>query len=559
MMDSGLTGGGGAKVSAAAEPRGALHGGADYAARLCNISKVYPGTARRVNDRINLELKRAEILCLAGENGAGKTTLMKILCGVEQPSEGEIFIRGRQVKIANPLAANRLGIGMVYQHVMLFPDLTVAQNVVMGVEPRVWGIFYDHRKALNQVNAFIKAHHFALEGNTRVNGLTVGQKQQVEILKLLYRDVDILVLDEPTAALTRQETVSLFKTLRALKAAGKSIILITHKLPEIGEIADRVAVMRQGALAGLRETAGIDIKTISRMMIGPETVTDAAVWELLDAGARKPAAVHGTVDTGAQKAAGADKGPGEVLRFDNVTVRRQGQKQPLLDRLSFTVRGGEILGFAGVGGNGLGVLEALLGGFLHPASGAIYHRGKDISRFRASGLRREGLAYVPADRLRVGTAPGATVEENLILNRRREFAPRFFFDQKAARGFTQNLIRRFNISGSWNQTLGTLSGGNIQKLILAREIDQFRDYIVFSEPAWGLDMMAAAAVYREIRRLRDRGAAVLLISTNLDEILFLADRIIVLYRGSAAAELRDTGGIPDIKEKIGAYMLGGTA
>ncbi|MDR2135371.1 MAG: ATP-binding cassette domain-containing protein [Treponema sp.] len=515
---------------------------AEYAVRLCNISKVYPGTARRVNDRISLELKRAEILCLAGENGAGKTTLMKILCGVEQPAEGEIFIRGKQVRIANPLAAIRMGIGMVYQHFMLFPDLTVAQNVVMGIEPRIAGIFYDHRKALEQVNAFIEAHRFAIGGGTRVSDLTVGQKQQVEILKLLYRDVDILILDEPTAVLTRQETVSLFKTLRALKAAGKSIILITHKLPEIGEISDRVAVMRQGALAGLRETAAVDITTISRMMIGAENAPDAGAAQETPGG--PPGELRGELGGELR---------GEVLRFDDVTVRRRGQKQPLLDHLSFTVRGGEILGFAGVGGNGLGVLEALLGGFLHPASGAIYHRGKDISRFRISDLRREGLAYVPADRLRVGTAPGATVEENLIMNRRREFG------KKALRGFTQDLIRRFNISGSWNQTLGTLSGGNIQKLVLAREIDQFRDYIVFSEPAWGLDITAGAAVYREIRRLRDLGAAVLLISANLDEILALADRIIVLYRGAAAAELRDTGGIPDIKERIGAYMLGGTA
>jgi simple sugar transport system ATP-binding protein len=514
-----------------------LRGGARPAVRLRNITKIYPGTTRRVNDRVNLELRWAELLCLAGENGAGKTTLMKILCGVEQPTEGEIFIRGEQVKIANPLAANRLGIGMVYQHFMLFPELTVAQNVVMGIEPRRWGIFYDHRKALDRVNAFIDTHCFAIGGDKRVKDLTVGQKQQVEILKLLYRDVDILIFDEPTAVLTRQETVSLFKTLRTLKAAGKSIVLITHKLPEIEELSDRVAVMRRGALVELRDTAGIDVKAISRMMIG-EDGDDAP-------------------DSGETVSAGGTAGAEEVLRFDNVTVRRRGQKQLLLDHLSFTVHRGEILGFAGVGGNGLGVLEALLGGFLPLDSGTICHLGKDISRLRSAGLRRDGLAYVPADRLRVGSAPGASVEENLILNRRREFAPRFFFDRKAARRFTLDLIRRFNISGGGNQGLGTLSGGNIQKLILAREIDQFRDYIVFSEPAWGLDIMAGAAVYREIRRLRNQGAAVLLISTNLEEILSLADRIIVLYRGSAAAELRDIGGIPDIKEKIGAYMLGG--
>jgi simple sugar transport system ATP-binding protein len=515
--------------------------GPEYAVRLHNITKVYPGAVRRVNDRISLELKPAEILCLAGENGAGKTTLMKILCGVEQPTEGEIFIRGKQVKIANPLAASRLGIGMVYQHFMLFPELTAAQNVVMGIEPGKWGIFYDHRKALDQVNAFIGAHRFAIEGDKRVRDLTVGQKQQVEILKLLYRNVDILILDEPTAVLTRQETVSLFNTLRTLKAAGKSIILITHKLLEIGEISDRAAVMRQGTLVELPESAGIDVKTISRMMLG-------------GAGGEDAPAGRETAQPGGGPATAAAE---EILRFDNVTARRRGQKQPLLDRLSFTVHRGEILGFTGVGGNGLGVLEALLGGFLPLDSGAIYHRGKDISRYRIRDLRREGLAYVPADRLRVGSAPGASVEENLILNRRREFAPRFLFNKKAVRRFARDLIRRFNISGSGKQTLGTLSGGNIQKLILAREIDQFRDYIVFSEPAWGLDIMAGAAVYREIRKLRDTGAAVVLISTDLEEILSLADRIIVLYRGSAAAELRDTGSIPDIKEKIGAYMLGG--
>jgi simple sugar transport system ATP-binding protein len=539
---------------------------------LRNITKTYPGAARRVNDRISLDLGRAEILCLAGENGAGKTTLMKILYGVEQPAEGEILVRGERVTIPSPLAANRLGIGMVYQHFMLFPELTVAQNVVMGIEPRRWGIFYDQRKARDSVNAIIGAHHFSLEADKPVGDLTVGQKQQVEILKLLYRDADILILDEPTAVLTRQETLSLFRTLRALKGAGKSIILITHKLPEIAELADRVAVMRRGVLAGLREAGEIDERAISRLMISGGGEDSPAAGEGAVDGAAPdtaPGVTSGAApDTTPGATSGAAPGPGgpagkpvgePVLRFDQVTVRRRGQKQLLLDRLSFTAREGEILGFAGVGGNGLGVLEALLGGFLPLASGAVYHRGRDISRHRCKDLRREGLAYVPADRLRVGSAPGATVGENLILNRRREFAPRFFLDTRGARRFAADLIGRFRISGGEDQILGTLSGGNIQKLILAREIDQFRDYIVFSEPSWGLDITAAAAVYREIRRLRDRGAAVLLISTNLEEILSLADRIIVLYRGAAAAELRDTGNIPDIKERIGAYMLGAPA
>jgi simple sugar transport system ATP-binding protein len=520
-----------------------------HVVELRDISKIYPGATRRVNDHVSLGLRQGEILCLAGENGAGKTTLMKILYGVEQPTEGEIIVRGKQVKIPNPLAANRLGIGMVYQHFMLFPELTVAQNVVMGIEPRRWGIFSDHRKAQAAVDEVIRSHYFSIEVDRPVKDLTVGQMQQVEILKLLYRDVDVLILDEPTAVLTRQETVSLFKTLRTLTAAGKSIILITHKLPEIKEISSRVAVMRHGGIADLRETAEIDEQSIARMMIGSTADEETA----LAVGVVSPILAMPNLATPEL----ATSVP--VLQLDKVTVKRRGQKRLLLDKLSFTVHEGEILGFAGVGGNGLGVLEALLGGFLPLVSGTIRHRGKDISHYHSRALRQGGLAYVPADRLRVGSAPGATVTENLILNRRREFTPRFFFDKKAINRFTADLIHRFDIAGDENQLVGTLSGGNIQKLILAREIDQFQDYIVISEPAWGLDIVATAYVYHEIRKLRDRGAAILLISTNLDEILSLADRIIVLYRGIAAAELRDIKNRANIKEEIGAYMLGGGA
>jgi simple sugar transport system ATP-binding protein len=382
---------------------------------LRDITKIYPGASRRVNNRVNLSLRPGEILCLAGENGAGKTTLMKILYGVEQPTAGEILVRGKPVKIPNPLTANRLGIGMVYQHFMLFPELTVAQNVVMGIEPRVGGIFYNHRKALSSVDAVIKAHYFSIEADKPVKDLTVGQMQQVEIIKLLYRNVDVLILDEPTAVLTRQEIVSLFKNLRALTSAGKSIILITHKLPEIKEISNRVAVMRQGTLVGLRETTEIDEQAISRMIIGSSEETAAADPDTALAAGLVPGTISDTVPAATP-----------VIAFDKVTVKRRGQSRLLLDRLSFTVHEGEILGFAGVGGNGLGVLEALLGGFLPLVSGTISHRGKDISHLHSRDLRRGGLAYVPADRLRVGSAPEATVTENLIMNRRRDFTPRFF-------------------------------------------------------------------------------------------------------------------------------------
>ncbi|GHV92180.1 heme ABC transporter ATP-binding protein [Spirochaetia bacterium] len=519
--------------------------GAEYPVELRGITKVYPGNPRRVNNRVNLSLRRGEILCLAGENGAGKTTLMKILYGIEAPTEGEIFVRGKIAKIVSPLAANRLGIGMVFQHFMLFPELTVAQNVVMGLEPVRFGIFYDKAKAEAAVNAVIEANHFSIEADKPVHSLTVGQMQQVEILKLLYRNVEIVILDEPTAVLIEQEILSLFKTLKALADAGKSIVLITHKLQEIKLISDRVAVMRRGELVGIRDTGEIDEYGISRMMIG--------------SGSAEPGA--GSAENFRSRVEKAEGAPAlrmaePVLSFDRVTVKRRGQKRLLLDNISFTVRAGEILGFAGVGGNGLGVLEAVLGGFLPITSGNIYHREQDISRFDAPHLRREGLAYVPADRLRVGSDPAATVNENIILNRRGEFSPHGFLDTRAIRSFSADLIRRYDIAGEGGQNAATLSGGNIQKMILAREIDQFRDYIVFSEPTWGLDIAASAYVYGEIGKLRDRGAAVILISTNLDEILSIADRIIVFYRGTIAVELDNSDTTQDIKKEIGAYMMG---
>jgi simple sugar transport system ATP-binding protein len=507
---------------------------APAAVQLRNISKTYPG-GKPANRRVSLDLYRGEILCLAGENGAGKTTLMKILYGLESPGSGEIWIGDRPVRIDSPLTANRLGIGMVHQHFMLFPEYTAAVNIVMGREPRRWGIFYDRVKAEAAADAVIRAHGFSIEASRPLSSFTVGEMQQVEICKMLYRNVDIIILDEPTAVLTKQEILSLFQTLKTLAAAGKSIFLITHKLEEIKAVSDRVAVLRKGELAGIRRAAETSEEEISRLMVGGDFT---------------PAPGRGF---------GAGKIPagGEpVIAFENVTAIRRGQAQPLLKAVSFSVRPGEVLGFAGVSGNGLGVLEAVLGGFIHPASGRILHRGRDISRLNIRRLRNQGLAFVPADRLRVGSAPGLTVEENLIIDRRAEFTRAGFFDRKSIRDFSGALIRRYGIAGAGGDPVSSLSGGNIQKLILAREIDQFRDYIVFSEPTWGLDIAAAAFVYGELAKLRDRGAAVILISTNLEDVLNCADRIMVMYRGSAAAEFTDPGA-ENIKEEIGACMLRG--
>jgi simple sugar transport system ATP-binding protein len=508
-----------------------------YAVEMRNITKIYRESRSAANRGVSLDLRPGEILCLAGENGAGKTTLMRILYGLTPPTGGEILIRGKRENIDSPLRANKLGIGMVHQHFMLFPEFTAAQNVVMGVEPRRGGIFYDLAGANRRVNEIIRGNHFSLDPAAPVHTLTVGQMQQVEILKMLYRRADILILDEPTAVLTEQEIASLFSTFRALAAAGKSLILITHKLGEIKQISHRVAIMRRGEMVGIFPTADTDEYELSRLMIGRD----------IPGGNRRVPSP-------------APAGP-PVLVFDQVSVERRGQARPMLDRVSFSARSGEILGFAGVGGNGLGVLEAVLGGFLPISSGRIRHGDQDISRFKAEKLRRQGLAYVPADRLSVGCAPEASALENSMINRRRTLFRRFFLDAPGAGAFAEGLFNRYGITGDIRRRLDSFSGGNIQKLILAREIDQYRDYIVLSEPTRGLDVAAAAYVYEQMAALRNQGAAVILISSNLDEILSNADRIIVFYRGAAAAVFpaAPSGTEPGesaLKEEIGAYMLG---
>jgi simple sugar transport system ATP-binding protein len=514
---------------------------------LRSISKSYLGGRKTANSNISLSLRRGEILCIAGENGAGKTTLMKILCGLETPDTGEIIINGKEVTVDSPLAARGLGIGMVHQHFMLFPQYTAAENIVMGVEPRKWGIFFDRAAARKAAGKVIESHHFSIAPDRPVHTMSVGEMQQVEICRLLHRNADIIIMDEPTAVLTERETAALFGTLKTLAVAGKSIFLITHKLREIKLVSDRVAVLRRGELAGIFNTNEIDEYGISRLMTGNN---HGGLPRPEDCEQQSPV-------PSPQSLVPSTKTP--VIVFDNVTVRRRGQALPLLDSLSFAVRPGEIVGFTGVGGNGLGVLEAVLGGFLHPAGGKITHNGENISRFNIRRLRGRGLAFVPSDRLKVGSAPEAAINENIIINSRKKFSHAGFLDQAGIRNYSQELIHRYNIAGTSDaKSAAALSGGNLQKLVLAREIDQTRDYIVFSEPTWGLDYAAGNFVRDEISALREKGMAVILISTDLDEIIDLADTIIVMYRGMAAGVFDNNIKIDtaSLKEKIGNCMQG---
>jgi len=524
--------------------------------QLRGIVKQYPGSRKKANNDISFSLQKGEILCIAGENGAGKTTLMKILCGLETPDAGEIFINGKKEEIKSALAANRLGIGMVHQHFMLFPEYTAAENIVMGIEPRKWGIFYDTKKADEQAGKIIDEHNFPVRCGDKVKDLTLGQMQQVEICRVLHRNAQIIILDEPTSILTEQETNSLFITLRELVKDGRSVILITHKLQEIKRICDRVAVLRRGELIAIRDNNDIDEYEIARMMVGNADLGenansgDADLGESAnfceDASSEKPPIQKG-------KKAHNDE---PVIAFENVTVYRRNQKRQLLDNVSFGVRKSEILGIAGAGGNGLGVIEAVLGGFLHPARGKVLHRGKDISTLNIRVLRNQGLSYVPADRLRVGSAPDASIEENLIINRRHEFIRGMSLDKKGIREFSEKIAKSYNIEREGaGEKCSTLSGGNLQKLILAREINWFKDYIVFSEPTWGLDIASSRFIMEEIEGLRKKDAAVILISTNIDEIVALSGRIIVMYHGAIIGEFENRKDA-FTKEAVGNCMQG---
>jgi simple sugar transport system ATP-binding protein len=485
-----------------------------------NITKQYPGSGKKANNNISLDLRKGEILCIAGENGAGKTTLMKILCGLEKSDEGKIFVDGN--------------ISMVHQHFMLFPEYNVTENIVMGIEPRKYGVFFDNEKANRICEKIILDNNFSIKANVKIKDLTLGEMQQVEICRVLHRNAQIIVLDEPTSILTEHEIKSLFNTLRTLVNNGKSIILITHKLNEIKQISDRVAVLRNGKLIDVKNVSQTDEFEIAKMMMGDDKLPPSIY-------------THG----GGKK--------DSVIEFDNVTVKRRGQKRPLLDKVSFSVSSNEILGFAGVGGNGLGVIEAVLGGFLHPVEGKILHRGKDISKLNIRRLRNQGLAYVPADRVKVGSASEATIEENMIMNMRSEY---FSFNYEKLikkdkiNAQINSWLKKYNIeTPDLKEKVCTLSGGNLQKLILARELNLFKDYIVFSEPAWGLDIASSRFIKGEIDVLRKEGAAIILISTNLDDIIELADRIIVMYRGKIAGEFINDGN-NRIKELIGNCMQG---
>ncbi len=492
------------------------------------ITKRYPGVV--ANDRIDLDVKAGEIHALLGENGAGKTTLMNVLYGLARPDEGEILLDGVPVRIADPADAIARGISMVHQHFMLVPVLTVAENILLGAETMANPIFLDRREARRRIVALGQRFGFEIDPDARVETLSVGWQQRVEILKALYREARILVLDEPTAVLTPQETVEIFAVFRRLADEGRSIIFISHKLYEVMEIADRITVIRRGRVVGSRLPSETNEDDLAELMVGRE--------------------VQLTVDRGKSH-------PEEpVLTVQNLRVRSD-RGQEVVRGVSFSVRAGEILGIAGVAGNGQDELVEALTGLRRSTAGTAQLDGQDITGWPVRGRREHGLGYVPGDRQKYGLVLGFTVADNLVLTQyySRPFARGIQRDDAAIDEWARSTIEQFDIrTPSEEVPAGTLSGGNQQKVIVAREFSRDLRALILDQPTRGLDVGSIEFIHKQAIRKRDAGTGILLVSAELDEILELSDRIAVMYRGEIVAVV---DGPSADREEIGLLMATG--
>jgi general nucleoside transport system ATP-binding protein len=494
---------------------------------LRGITKEFPGTL--ANDHIDLDLARGEVHALLGENGAGKSTLVNVLYGLYRPDEGEIRVRGTPVAFHSPRDAIAQGIGMVHQHFMLIPVMTVAENIVLGSEPSEKGIFLDYSAARARVRELAGAFGFGLDPDARVEDITVGQQQRVEIVKALFRSAEILILDEPTAVLTPQESAELFGILRTLTREGMSIIFITHKLNEVLDIADRVTVLRRGKLIETLETSTATEASLARLMVGREVLL--------------------RVDKETHPA-------GEpLLEVEGLSVRDDRGLQKVKD-VSFQVRAGEIVGIAGVDGNGQTELIDALSGLRKPESGRIVLAGTDVTGDSVRAHFDDGLGHIPEDRQRRGLVLEFSIAENVALHEYRK-PPDSRFGWLRPRELVERarkLIREFDVRGGGPQTEAkALSGGNQQKVILAREIDRDPKVLIAAQPTRGLDVGAIEFIHRRLVEERDEGRGVLLVSLELEEVLSLSDRILVLFEGELVGEFPPTTS----EEELGLAMTGG--
>ncbi len=495
--------------------------------QLKGITKQFPGVL--ANDHINLTLNKGEILALLGENGAGKTTLMNILYGLYQPDEGEILVNDQRITVLSPTDAINAGIGMVHQHFMLIPVFTVTENVMLGAEPVKAGCFLDRQKTAAKIMEISKQYKLEVNPDEYIKDLSVGVQQRVEIIKLLYRQAEILIFDEPTAVLTPQESDELFVIMRSLTKQGKSIIFITHKLREVLEVADRIMVIRRGAVVGEANPKDADRNKLAEMMVGRE--------------------VNLVVEKEVKK-------PGDIVLSVNDLVVADQFKQVVVDHVSFDVHAGQILGIAGVQGNGQTELVEAITGLRKSVSGHVTFMGNDITNKSPRAITELGAAHVPEDRQADGLVLPFPVAENLVLCT--------YYNQPFAKGVilqydkilenSEKLVKDFDIRTPSSLTsVGSLSGGNQQKVIIARELSRPIKLLVASQPTRGLDVGSIEYIHKRIVQKRDEGCAVLLVSPELDEVIELSDRIAVMYRGKIIAVVN----ADDVtKESLGLLMAG---
>lgn len=469
-------------------------------------------------DGIDLDVRGGEIVALVGENGAGKSTLMHILHGEIAPDEGSIAVAGQAARFGSPADAIAAGLGMVHQHFMLFPSLTVAENVVFAAEPRRYG-FFDRTAAHAVVRELAGRYGLAVDPGARIAALSVGVRQRVEILKLLYRGAQVLILDEPTAVLAPAERAGLFAVLARLRAEGKGIVLITHKLDEVLAVSDRAVVLRAGRVAAEARTSETTTEALAAAMVGraPDALPGALPGGL-------PGALPGAVP---------DSRSGEVL-LEAVDLHVDGRGGEAVRGVSLTVRAREIVGIAGVAGNGQSLLvQALVGlGGAAVRSGAVRLCGVDVTAAPVAARRAAGLAYVPEDRQHTGLALGASVADNLVMGHHRSHSRRGLLGRRALRALARALLEAFGVQGDrLDRAAATLSGGNQQKLVLARELAHEAAVLVAEQPTRGVDLGTARAVHEALLGYRAAGNGVLLVSADLGELLALADRILVMYEG----------------------------
>ena len=500
----------------------------DFVIEMLHITKEFPGI--KANDDITLQLRKGEVHALLGENGAGKSTLMSVLFGLYQPEAGQIRKNGKEVAIRNPNDANALGIGMVHQHFKLVECFSVLDNIILGVEPNKMG-FLQKAEARKKVMALSEKYGLRVDPDALVSDISVGMQQRVEILKMLYRDNEILIFDEPTAVLTPQEIDELMEIMRGFKKEGKSILFITHKLNEIMAVADRCTVLRKGKYMGTVDIKDTTKEELSRMMVGRDV--EFAVH-------KEPAK------------------PGKpILEVKGLTVASKLHHNNALKQVSFNVREGEIVCIAGIDGNGQTELVEILTGLKKAESGSVKMLGKEVINKTPKETFESGISSIPADRQKHGLILDFSNEDNLILQHFEEapFSNKGFLNRKAIRAHAAELIEKFDVRprGCEEAPAGTLSGGNQQKVIIAREVTNDKDLLIAVNPTRGLDVGAIEFVHKYLVEQRNKNRAVLLVSFELDEIMSLSDRIEVIFDG------RITGSVPgkNADEKELGYMMAG--